>query len=196
MKPILEKYYKNRNDIEPGDIILTQGSSLLSKSIQYFDRLSGENEIYNHALLVGYMHGKLIAIESVAKGVHPEFLSYRLSKNVNFCVLKSTGFSTELKENAITKLLTTAESTIKYDNLLLLRIAAYRKFGIDLEKLGSNNLDVCSETTGVRFATKLLEATSFKDIIEKQGWITPEDHKRYYNENEFTLILDDFKINK
>ena len=125
MKPILEKYYKNRNDIEPGDIILTQGSSLLSKSIQYFDRLSGENEIYNHALLVGYMHGKLIAIESVAKGVHPEFLSYRLSKNVNFCVLKSTGFSTELKENAITKLLTTAESTIKYDNLLLDRGADY-----------------------------------------------------------------------
>jgi len=192
---IAEKYKNVRSDINNGDIILFRGTHLLARIIHWGDAMKDEggnwhNAYYNHCALVFKKGERLLTIDSVAKGVQPHFLSELMRDYVDFCIIRPTVFSGSQFDDAVNKAIDRAEQKIKYDFWMLPKIGLYRRFGWDNKDLGSADRDTCSEFTGGRYAANSLGITSYKEIIEKQGFITGEDHIRYIN-NQAKVLFDD-----
>jgi hypothetical protein len=183
----MEKYAKTRGEISNGDIILFRGRHLLSKLIQYFDKC-----YYNHAGIVFKANDRIFIIDSVAKGVHPEFLSRRMEEYLDFCVVRPSGFKKSDVSRAMSDVMDKSESGIKYDVWMLLRIAIFRKFGKDFKNLGKPDKDTCSEFAR-RYADCLgTTCYSEKNMIKKTGapWITPQDFIRYSGK-KFKIMFDE-----
>ena len=174
----MKKYEENRHLIRTGDVGLMVGKSLLSKSIQYFD-----NTKFNHVLIIFESFGRKFVVDSNAPGVHPEFLSSRMNKYIDFRILRPK--RPEGKIISALKLLLTPENPIEYDFQLLLRIGIIRKTGLNLTGLGSKEKDICSEY--FRKYSDILEMKEYN--YEKLPLITPGDIDRYLNPENMEIII-------
>jgi hypothetical protein len=111
-------------------------------------------------------------------------LSRRMQGYRDFCILrpKIGEFKIDL---SISEALNEWDGRdIKYDNMLLPRVAIIKKTGIDFTGLGEKGKFICSEFA--QYYCDLLGLNTYSNI----NLITPEDFRRYIDEN-FMLIYDD-----
>lgn len=162
--------------LQPGDILLFRGKSLLSKTIQYFD-----DAYYNHIGIVDKYRNDWIIIDSNARGVKLDWLSDRIEDYPKICVLRPVRPQHEMLW-ALEGVTYKASKGIKYDFTLLLRIAISRKFNIEIAKLGKEDRDICSEF--VRRYTSVLGIKSY----DNGTWITPQDFLRKLNTKDINII--------
>ena len=169
------QYYNElvRPNIQSGDIMLFRGKHLLARTIQFFD-----NATYNHVGIVYESLGRFFVIDSNENGVRPDFLSERCMKYEEVAVLRPCEKYRAKINSAIEAIIALADEKIKYDFMLLPRIAIARKLGIDFLQLGSEQRDLCSEWA--RRYARALGATCY----DNGTWITPQDFIR--------LAKDDF----
>lgn len=176
-----EKYTKLRNEIRNGDFILYIGTSFMAKSIQYFD-----NCLYNHIGVVWIPENtdRLLTIDMWSAGLTCLPVSRRMESYKDFCILRPK--VSELKTKVAISLAIEKwdGENVKYDNSLCLRIAVIKKTGIDLTGLGKKDKFICSEF--IQYYCGLLGLKTYANI----NLITPEDFRRYIDEN-FELIYDD-----
>ena len=195
MKNIDIKYFVNRHSIHNGDVMLFRGKRLLSRIIQWGDsKRNDEGKMqkayYNHAGVVYKINHRLFIVDANAPGVQPEFLSARIRKNVDFCVIRPIGFAQETIDASVNIIINKSEEGIKYDVLLLPRILLSRKLRFNLQ-WGEERKDICSEFTGKRYLAQNLGVKCFQEGIEKQGYVTPQDHIRWAVVNEISILFDD-----
>lgn len=180
-----EKYSQVRDQIKTGDIILYRGSSFLAKAIRFFD-----NCYYNH-VGIAYVHeesGRVLTLDMWTGGLDFVPLSRRMEGYQDFCILRPKKSMPCLKGAIYDCLKTWDGRNIEYDHFLLLRIAIWKKTGINLTCLGSSKKYVCSEFVREEY-TNLL---NYK-MYEKIKLITPEDFFRY-NDGGLEVLLDDRKF--
>jgi len=176
-----EKYSKFRDEIENGDLILYKGTSFLSKSIQYFDKA-----YYNHIGVAWRPENtnRILTLDMWKEGLVCTPLSRRMDGYSDFCILRPKVSSQKI-DLAICEALEEWEGReIKYDNMLLPRVALVKKTGIDLSNLGKKGKFICSE-----FAQYYCELLGF-NTYNFLNLITPEDFRRFIDEN-FILIHDE-----
>lgn len=176
---IQEKYTNARPHIKNGSIILFRGDKLIAKLIQYFD-----GAYYNHIGIVFESEGHLMIIDSNREGVKPDFLSERIRKYSDFCLLPPQRSDEEINK-AMDKAFDRGDEGTKYDFFLLPRIAIIKKLKIDITGLGSEKRDICSEF--VRYYTDSLNINCYKNI----SLITPQDFIRYRDNQEVSLLFND-----
>lgn len=163
-----EFYNENvRPLVKNGDIMLFRGKRLLAKTIQYFDSAK-----FNHVGVVFESAKRFFIIDSNARGVRPDFLSDRCIGYEEVSILRPHKHSSEEINLAIESIMGLADEKIRYDFLLLPRIAISRKLKIDLQRLGTDKRDICSEWTR-RYA----QALGVK-CFDNGTWITPQDFLR------------------
>lgn len=173
-----EFYNENvRPNVRSGDIMLFRGKHLLARTIQFFD-----NARYNHIGVVYESLGRFFIIDSNENGVRPDFLSERCMKYDEVAVLRPNEKYKCNINSAIESIMALADQRIKYDFLLLPRIAIARKLGIDIKQLGEENRDICSEWA--RRYARALGVTCY----DNNSWITPEDFIRL-GQDHFTRII-------
>lgn len=163
--------------VQSGDIMLFRGKHLLARTIQFFDSAR-----YNHIGVVYESYGRFFIIDSNASGVAPDFLSERCMEYVEVAILRPCEKYTSRINSAIESIIAMADEKIKYDFLLLPRIAIARKLGIDIKPLGDEKRDICSEW--VRRYARALGATCY----DNGNWITPQDFIRLSHDS-FKRIL-------
>lgn len=175
------KYVENRNIFKTGDLVLYRGSSFLAKNIQYFD-----NAYYNHIGIVVKVDewDRVLTLDMWSQGIVLVPLSRRMAGYKDFCILRPYAKNGKIEESIKTILQSWDGREIKYDNLLLLRVALIKKTGIDLTGLGEKSKFICSELA--QYYTHLLGLDVYDDI----NLITPQDFLRYKDTN-FDVLLDD-----
>lgn len=178
-KDLLPKYSLFRDKIETGDIILFRGKSILSKTIQFFDK-----SYYNHIGIAYWSYGRLFIVDSNENGVRPDFMSYRMRDYVDFCVIRPKHI-VMFKITCLEKCLELGENVARYDFLLLLRIACKKYFNIDLKRLGDKSRYICSEY--VQYYTNHLGDEKYKNV----QFPSPEDFIRNRDSNYFSLLFND-----
>ncbi|MEW6469662.1 MAG: hypothetical protein AB1458_12095 [Bacteroidota bacterium] len=159
-------------------VVLFRGSHLLARTIRFFDE-----SYYNH-VGVGFIMSnatttRVMLIDSNADGVQPRFMSERIKGYEDFSIIRYLHKNEDIC-HALDEALSRGEQGIKYDFLLLPKIAWYktgdklrRLFGLPprnriVEVTGKR--DICSEFAKV-FVKALGEET--KRIL------TPQDFMRY-----------------
>lgn len=172
------EYYNIRNEIQDGDVILYRGNSLLSKMIQYFD-----DAYYNHSGIVKKIGNRLFTIDMWDFGIEFVPLSRRMKKYDEFCIVRSKETFSETT-NAINFLFEKIERDTKYDYLLLLRIAIYKKTGIDLVNFGKKSRFICSELCQYFFDKLKI------DVYKNINLITPQDFIKYKNISKIDILFD------
>jgi hypothetical protein len=183
---IPKKYLENRDSLKSGDVILYRGTGFLAKTIQYFD-----DAYYNHVGIVwkletgGEVEYRLLTLDMWSEGLTLKPLSFRMVGYEDFCVLRPKVSKTTIKTALNTAINEWEASDIKYDYLLLPRIALVKKTGIDLTGLGSRKKFVCSEF-GQEYFTNI-GIMSYADI----KLITPQDFLRYIDLKKVELLLCD-----
>jgi hypothetical protein len=181
----MKKYDLNRDQIKNGDLVLFRGKSQLSRQIQMYD-----DAYYNHVGLVIESNGRLLVIDSNARGVNPELLSVRIDEYIDFCIIRPQAWTDTQITAAVSSALERAEKHIKYDFFLLLQIALYRKSGIRIN-LNTKNRDICSEF-GRRYIQYFTnpKSTCFERPNLPTEFITPWDFIVYADKN-FEILFDD-----
>lgn len=172
-------YYNIRKEFKDGDMVLYRGSGLMSKSIQFFDKA-----YYNHISIVKCVGERLFTVEMWSHGIQFIPLSRRIDSYDEFCIVRIKNKSQEQFLSAIDGLLEKIERDEKYDYELLLRIAFYKKTGIDLVNLHKNNTFICSELA--QLFTDDLGAECYKEV----ELITPQDFLRKKDDNEIEVLYD------
>lgn len=179
-------YETVRSQINNGDLMLFRGDTLLGKIIRNLD-----GAYYNHIGLVFAANGRLMILDSNAPGVEPEFLSTRLQKYDEFCIVRpsSAKWTTDQINTAVTNVMDRAAAKhIKYDFSLLLEIAIQRKTGEDLP-MNNDNRDICSEFA-YRYCQQLNPAMICYTKVQT-NYITPWDFIIYSDRDEFQTMWDD-----
>ena len=178
---IEEKYKKLRGNIPDGAIILFKGKGLMPTLIGYFD-----DAYWTHAGVAFWSNGRLMVLDSNARGVKPDFMSVRIGEYYDISVLSIRKNKSVIKWG-MEYIFQEAEKGIKYDFLTLVRIAAKRKFAVDLKNLGSEDRDVCSE-----FARRLTMVCGVKcyskAIRGLESFISPQDFVRFLSLEEIEEI--------
>lgn len=170
---VKNKYTCLRSFIENGDIILTRGKSLLSKTIRWTD-----DSYWNHALVVFKKGERLLAIQSIATGVKPDFLSAMIYRNLDFCIIKPL-VSQQRKDECVDVVFEKGADGIPYNVWQLPKALIYKKLGINIKKLGANpHKNICSVFAAITYG-QLIPLNCYSAINEKQGFITPQDMLRY-----------------
>ncbi len=179
---IQEKYSILRPQINNGDIILVRGHSLLAKAIQWSD-----SAYWNHALVVFKVGDRLLAIQSLAKGVQPSFLSVELFANDDFSILRPL-FSQSRIDDCVNAAFDKASSGIPYDVWSLPKILFYKKMGLK-SKIMNNypHREICSVFAFEQYGG-LLPLDCYFKILKDQGFITPQDGLRYIDPAELKII--------
>lgn len=185
----LEKYVIIRDEICNGDIILTRGTSWLSKTIRFFDK-----SYYNHAGVVMKANDRLFIVDSNAGGVKPEFLSVRLKDNEDFCIIRPSFWAQKEIDRALNQWLDTVETGIKYDTMLLLQIAIYRSTGIKTH-FGKDNKDICSEAARREVRCLAPKEKCYEFPFIKTDFITPWDFI-VYADDKFKVLFNDCDMSK
>jgi len=173
------EYYNVRGEFKDGDMAIFRGHSLLAKSIIYFD-----SAYYNHVGMLKWINSRLFIVEMWSEGIQFIPLSRRMKGYDNFCVARVKDKTQEEFLSAIDCLLEKIERDMKYDYLLLPRIAFYKKTGIDLVGLGKRNRFICSELA--QSFTNSLGVDCYKDV----SLITPQDFLRKKDDNEVEILYD------
>lgn len=175
-----EKYNKLRDEIQSGDLLLYRGTSFLAKCIQFFDKA-----YYNHIGIAWRPEesSKLLTLDMWSDGLDCVPVSRRMEGYSDCCILRPKVLSERIKD-AIQVLLEDWEGRdIKYDNMLLLRVAMIKATKIDITGLGKKDKFICSE-----FTQKYCHYLGLK-TYSNLNIITPEDFRRFIDEN-FELIED------
>lgn len=175
---IKAKYEAARPRIKNGDLVLFRGRRLLARTIQFFD-----DAYYNHIGVVFKSGDHLLIMDSNREGVRPDFLSNRIRKYKDFCIVSPKKPEAEVSE-ALQKSFSRGDIGTRYDFLLLPRIAIIKKTGIDFSGLGSDRRDICSEF--VRYYTDCLQIKCYRDI----KLITPQDFLRHRDSSEMDVLFD------
>ncbi len=175
-----EKYNNFRDNIKNGDLILYRGTSFLAKGIQYFDKA-----YYNHIGVVWRPDDteRILTLDMWSDGLACVPLSRRMEGYKDFCILRPKASELKIKAAIALTLDEWDGKDIKYDNQLILRVAMIKKTGIDLTGLGKEDKFICSEFTQHYCDLLNLETYSMINLI------TPEDFRRYIDEN-FELLYD------
>lgn len=174
-----QEYYNIRNQIKEGDVILYRGNSLLSKLIQYFD-----DAYYNHSGIVKKIGDRLFTIDMWDKGIEFVPLSRRIKNYKEFCIVRAKDISSETLTNAVDSLFEKIERDTKYDYFLLLRIAFYKKTGIDLVNFGKKSRFICSELCQYFFDKLKI------DVYKNINLITPQDFIKHKDINKTEILFD------
>ncbi len=167
---IQDKYKQYRPVASNGDIVVWHGTGFMAKAEQYFTR-----GYYNHVGIVYESLGRLFTIDANAPGVHPAFLSDRISVYNDFAIIRLN----RSPESILTALQTVMDKAatakgVKYNFLRLLRIAINDTFHVDPKWLDQKNRDICSQF--VQLYTTALGMGCFS--IEKLPLIVPQDFVR------------------
>ena len=193
---IKEKYNLYRSQAKDGDILLWRGTSLLARSIRFFDDHyidDNGNKIkdpayYTHSSLVYWGRGeRLHNADSWSNGITVVPASYRVDYYKDFCVLRPKVDNHAAIEDGINFALNKWQAHIPYDFFTLPRIALVKKTGIDISHLGSRSKFICSEFTK-EFSLRI----GVEDYFRRELF-TPQDHIRFNNgglEYLFTEKLD------
>lgn len=181
MEYIQERYNTIRDSIKDGDIFLFRGTSFLAHLIRFFD-----DAYFTHAGIAYWQYGRVMIIDSNAKGVRPDFISERIEEYIDFSILRMNTTPDKIREGMI-KAFEKADAGIQYDFILLLKIAIYRKTGINIAQFGRNSCDICSEWA--RRVSVLCGIKCYsQDVKQLQDFITPEDFIRHRDYNEIDII--------
>jgi hypothetical protein len=176
---ITDKYNIYRPQIHNGDIILIRGNSLLARLINYGDRKNGVNAYWNHALVVLSDQGRLIAIESEAHGVRPDFLSQVISGSLDFTILRPLVCDQAKIDQCVNVAFADGEAGIPYNYGMLPKVLIYRKFGWSIKGLGDNlHRDICSVYAGWTYGGLLPIGCWSRGVIN-QEFLTPQDMIRF-----------------
>jgi hypothetical protein len=180
-KGFSEKYLKLRENIENGDLILYKGTSFLSKSIQYFDKA-----YYNHIGVVWRPEdtSRVLTLDMWEQGLTCLPLSRRMEGYSDFCILRPKVSSQQISRAINASLQEWDGRDIKYDTMLLPRVALIKKTGFDLSGLGKKGKFICSEFA--QYYCELLGLNTY-DFL---NLITPEDFRRFMDDN-FMLLHDE-----
>lgn len=185
---IKNKYDYFRPFINNGDIGLVQGTSLLSKGIAWGDSENGVNAKWTHAFVVHKDGERLLAIQSMAAGVEPAWLSTEVLACADVAFLRPQ-FSQGLIDVCVDKFMTKAESGIPYNKAMLIKILMFRKFGWDIKKLGDDlGKDICSVAAFWDYG-QLLPLTCYSQSVIKQDFITPMDGIRFLDPAQIKIIV-------
>lgn len=181
---INDKYKIYRPQIRNGDIMLVRGNTLLSKIIAWSD-----NAYFTHALLVFNACGRLFAIQSVAAGVQPAFLSQEIESDLDFCIVRPK-FPQAVIDKKMNEAFDKAQIGIPYNFIELPKILLKEKFGINVKNIqGNTHEDICSVFTGITYG-QLFPIDSYWYNYEKRGFMTPQDHIRWAS-NQVEIIGND-----
>lgn len=172
-----DDYYSVRSQIQKGDIVLIQRRSFISSCIRYFD-----NAYWTHVGIVHEMGDRLITIDMWNRGIELVPLSRRINDSEEFRIYRPVT-SKQAIDKAITNIINIWERDRNYDYWLLLRIAIFKKTGIDLAGLGSKKRNVCSEL--VQEYTESIGLDCYRSV----DLITPEDFVRYADDLQIQLIV-------
>lgn len=175
------KYTVHRNDIKNGDIILYSGSSFIASAIKYFD-----SAYYNHAGIVWIPEnsGRVLTLDMWSGGLDCIPLSRRMAGYKDFCVLRPKVAQEDLDKAVYSALSMWDGRNVKYDFLILLRIAIVKKTGIDITNLKEKDTFICSQFA--QYFTQLLHLHNYDNL----SLITPQDFLRYIDENYEVLFND------
>jgi hypothetical protein len=184
---IKDKYDYFRPILKNGDIALVQGISLLAKSIAWGDAENGVNAKWTHAFIVSEVGERLMAIQSMAQGVDPAWLSKEVLGCADVIFLRPQ-FPQELIDSCMDKFMVKAESGIPYNKAMLLKILIYRKFGWNIKELGDNEKkDICSVAAFWDYG-QLLPLTCYSKETIKQDFITPMDGIRFLDPAQIKIL--------
>lgn len=181
---IPQKYIDHRSEFQNGDLVLYRGSSLLARAIQYFD-----SAYYNHVGVVvkSEQFDRLLTLDMWTEGLACVPLSRRMAGYKDFCILRPQ-VDPVIVDSAIKKIMQSWDGRdIKYDMLLLLRIAMIKKTGIDITGLSNKERYICSEFA--QYYTHSLGLENYDQI----DLITPQDFLRYKNDSCVTLLDNQIK---
>ncbi len=187
---IAEKYEKWRPLLLNGDIINVSGTSLLSKAIKW-----GDNAKWSHSLLcmIDNIDGvpRRLALEAEANGVRPDFLSQVILSGCDDFIILRPLFFQSAKDKAVNGAYNAGEAKIPYDVLALPKILMYKKLGLKSKIMsGYPHKEICSVFTGREYGNRL-PLTCYNDIINKQGYLSPQDLIRYFSSKEIELLAVD-----
>jgi hypothetical protein len=175
---IKAKYESQRASINNGDIILIRGKSLLAKALRW----GCDGSYWNHALVVFKVGDRLFAIQSMAKGVEPDFLSVEIANNIDFLVLRPQ-FPQQVIDEAVNKAFSKAENGIPYNKFQLLNILIQIKLGLNIKKLGDPNKNICSVFAGITYGG-LLPLICYSYEKTGQDYLTPQDFIKFMDMKE------------
>lgn len=190
MTDIEAKYNNIRPSIKHGDIILVRGRSPLTRIIEWAD-----NAYYSHALVVFKMGERLLAIQSMADGVGPMFLSTEVMKNVDFCIIRPKvqwpQWSIEYTVNeCVNSVFSRAEAGIPYDYAELVKILLHEKLGLKIKNIqGNPRQNICSVFAGNTYGS-LYPITCYVKAFNKKGYLTPQDLIRFADPSEVKIIAN------
>lgn len=173
-------YYNIRSEFMDGDMVLFRGNGFMSKSIRYFD-----DAYYSNICVVKWVGQRIFIVEMFREGIRFIPLSRRMKFYDNFCIvriMKVIGHEKMLL--AIDSILEKIERDTKYDYFPLLRIAIYKKTGIDLVGMGKRGRLICSELA--QSFTNSLRVRCYKGV----ELITPQDFIRKSDPNEVEILYD------
>jgi hypothetical protein len=176
-----QKYIDHRSEIKNGDIILYRGKSIMSKAIQYFD-----SAYYNHAGVVWIPENsnRILTLDMWSGGLDCLPLSRRMSDYQDFCIIRPKVTEIDAFNGVETALSLWDGRDVKYDFLILLRIAIVKKTGIDITGLQEKNTFICSQFA--QYYAHLLGLHNYDNI----PLLTPQDILRYIDANYDVLLND------
>lgn len=162
-----------------GDIILYKGRGLISGLIRYFD-----NAQFTHVGVVWHPErtSHKLTLDMWTTGLTCLPLKRRVSIYDEFCIIRPNK-PTFVLDSVINDLLYEWDgSNIKYDYMLLLRIAIYKKLKLS-PSMGRGKRFICSE-----FAQRYAEMIGLTSYLNNK-LITPQDFLRMINTKECQIII-------
>lgn len=202
MNDIREKYTQYRKQAKDGDILLWHGSGVMARIIRACDTWylndAGEKILdrayYTHASIVLWGRGeRLQNADSWSNGVDIVPLSDRIDFYNDFCVLRPKMqhvlSADDQMKVGIDFIMDKWQDHVKYDYMLLPRIALIKKTGIDITGLGKKQKVICSE-----FTRDFTFSLAIKDYFRRELF-TPQDHIRF-NAGSFEVLFDNKLMKK
>lgn len=174
-----EKMNDILKNVKNGDIILYRGNGFMAKCIRFFD-----SAYYTH-IGVAWLPEKtdqILTLDMWSLGLSCLPLQRRLSIYDDFCILRPNVSTEKIDETLRTLLNNWDGADVKYDYMLLFKIAFKKKTGISLG-LGEGKKFICSE-----FAQQYTNLLGLESYKERQ-LITPEDFIRYRDPNESEVLF-------
>lgn len=182
METIKEKYARLRPFIRNGDIINVRGTSLLAKTIQWSDKA-----YFNHSLVVQKVDDRIeLAVQSLANGAGPMYLSTEIYQNVDFTILRPQKLQDIIDANVILFAQAVANG-IGYNYWQLPKILIKEKLGFNTNLGNDKTKDICSMLAASKYGG-LYPFRCYANVIEKDGYITPQGLIRFLDPSEIKII--------
>ena len=174
METIQEKYARLRPQITNGCIINVKGHSLLTRIIAW------ATGYYTHSL-VAVQEGDrikikqpMLAVQSVADGVCPAFLSTEIFANDDFCIMRPKADQAHI-DDCVDAYLAKTEKGVPYNFWELPKLLLKIKLRINIKNVQGNPNDaICSVSAGYIFGG-LIPIKCYVDAYNKNGYLTPQN---------------------